>query len=286
MFKLGVDDFCYHRFYGWIIPGQSDPGKRWTLDDFLNRAAELKLDAVSMETCFMPELSRPFIEDLKKKLEDRGLEGMLSWGHPRGLEAGRNREAAEDLKKLLKNIPYFGNKVIRIVGGGLVDRNEEPQQPQIERLSGVLKEIVAVAAEYDVVLAMENHMDFTADEQVEILQRVDSDNLRVLLDTGNNLRILEDPIEVVRKLAPYAVGTHVKDIIATGIGNPATEWRKFWPGAPLGRGIIDLPQVVDILKENNYQGSLNVEIDFLAPQWPDEDEAVVESIEYLRKITQ
>ena len=284
MFKLGVDDFSYHRFFGWIIPEQSDPGKRWTHDDLIDRAAELKLDAVSMETCFMPNLDHAFLEGLRKKLDDKGIEGMLSWGHPRGLDTGKNKEAAESLKKFIEMANFFGNNIVRIVGGGLVDRNEEPIRPQIERIIKVLKEVADVAATDNIILAMENHMDFAADEQLEILERVDSPYLRVTLDTGNNLRILEDPIEVVRKLAPYAVATHVKDITATGKGSPATEWRKFWPTVPLGMGIIDFPQVLKILKENNYQGSLNVEIDFLDPRWQDDDKAVEESIAYLRKI--
>ena len=69
MFKIGVDDFSYHRNYGWIIPGQSDSGKRWTLDDFLNRAVELKLDTVSLETYFMPVIDRSFLTTLKEKLK-------------------------------------------------------------------------------------------------------------------------------------------------------------------------------------------------------------------------
>ena len=285
MFKIGVDNFSYHRFFGWIIPGQTDPGTRWTLDDFLKRAAELKLDVVSLETCFLPPLDRPFLESLRKKLADRKLEGMLSWGHPRGLETGKNAAAAEDLKKTVEAAQFLETRVLRIVGGGFVDRAQEPVLLQKERVLKMFPPLVEHAAAHDVVLAMENHQDFTADEQVEILQKIDSPYLRVTLDTGNNLRTLEDPIEVVRKLAPYTAATHMKDIIATGKGNPATEWRRFWPSAPLGRGIIDLPEVVRILRQNNYQGALNVEIDFLDPRWPDEDEAVAESIAYLRKIS-
>jgi len=284
MFKIGIDDFSYHRNYGWIIPGQSDSGKRWTLDDFLNRAEELEIDAVSLETYFIPALDKSFLTNLKDKLVDKGLEGMLAWGHPQGLETGKNKKAAEDLKRTISLQEYFGSNLLHIRGGGLADRNAEPQQQQIKRLSEMLKEISKVAADYGVVLAMENHMDFTADEQLEILARVDSPNLQVLLDTGNNLRILEDPIEVVKKLAPYAVATHFKDIIATGRGNPATEWRKFWHSAPLGKGIIDFPEILKILKESNYNGPLNLEIDFLNPRWRDDDRAVVESIEYLRSI--
>ena len=284
MFKIGIDDFSYHRNYGWIIPGQSDSGKRWTLQDFLNRAVELNIDTVSLETYFMPELDRAFLAGLKEKLDDSGLEGMLAWGHPQGLETGKNLKAAEDLKQTIKLLKYFGNNILHFRGGGLADRNAEPQQLQIERLSEMLKDIAGLAAEYEIILAMENHMDFTADEQLEILARVDAPNLKVLLDTGNNLRILEDPIEVVKKLAPHAVAIHLKDMFATGKGNPVTEWRKFWHTAPLGKGIIDLPEVLRILKENNFDGPLNLEIDFLNPRWRDDDQAVAESIEYLRSI--
>jgi sugar phosphate isomerase/epimerase len=285
MFKIGVDNFSYHRYFGWIMPGQSDPGRRWTLDDFLKRAGELELDVVSLETCFLPPLERPFLESLSKKLSDRKLEGILSWGHPRGLETGKNPAAAGDLKKTVEAASFLGTRVMRIVCGGLTDRVQEPVPLQMERVLKILPGLVEYAQAQDVVLAMENHLDFTADEQLEILQKIDSPYLRVTLDTGNNLRNLEDPMEVVRKLAPYTAATHIKDIMATGKGNPATEWRRFWPSAPLGRGIIDLAEVVRILRQNNYRGALNVEIDFLDPRWPDEDEAVAESITYLRKIT-
>jgi len=284
MLKIGVDNFSYHRYFGWIMPGQSDPGKRWTLDDFLKRAGELELDVVSLETCFLPTLDRPFLESLRKKLSERNLEGMLSWGHPRGLETGKNPAAAEDLKNTVEAARFLETRVLRIVCGGLADRLQEPVPLQKERVLKMLPGIVEHARAHDVVLAMENHLDFTADEQVEILQKINSPNLRVTLDTGNNLRNLEDPMEVVRKLAPYTAATHIKDILATGKGNPATEWRRFWPSAPLGRGIIDLPEVLRILRQNNYRGALNLEIDFLDPRWPDEDEAVAESIVYLRKI--
>jgi|MudIll2142460700_1097286.scaffolds.fasta_scaffold97540_1 sugar phosphate isomerase/epimerase len=284
MFKIGVDNFSYHRYFGWIMPGQPDPGKRWTLDDFLKRAGELELDVVSLETCFLPPLDRPFLESLRKKLADQKLEGMLSWGHPRGLETGKNLAAAEDLKRTVEAAKFLGTRVLRIVCGGLADRFPEPVPLQMERVLKMLPGIVDHAQAHDIVLAMENHLDFNAGEQVEILQKIDSPYLRVTLDTGNNLRNLEDPMEVVKKLAPYTVATHIKDILATGKGNPATEWRRFWPSVPLGRGIIDLPEVLRILRQNNYAGALNVEIDFLDPRWPDEDEAVAESIAYLRKI--
>jgi len=60
------------------------------------------------------------------------------------------------------------------------------------------------------VLAMENHIDLLADEMAEIITTVNSPWLGVCLDTGNNLRLFEDPVVVAKTLAPWARATHIK----------------------------------------------------------------------------
>lgn len=87
----------------------------------------------------------------------------------------------------------------------------------------------AVAADSGVVLAIENHIDLYADELVELCESIDSPALGVCLDTANNLRLFEHPVEVARKLAPWTRATHVKDIAATR-GDPRTF--AFWPSVP------------------------------------------------------
>jgi sugar phosphate isomerase/epimerase len=73
---------------------------------------------------------------------------------------------------------------------------------------------IAHAERNGVVLALENHVDLLADELVELFTTIDSPWLGVCLDTANNLRLFEDPLEVVAKLAPFARATHIKDICA------------------------------------------------------------------------
>jgi sugar phosphate isomerase/epimerase len=128
-------------------------------------------------------------------------------------------------------------------------------------------------------MAIENHIDFTSDEIVEILSNVDSPYLRVNLDTGNSIRMFEDSVEAARKLAPYAAATHIKDL---GVGKGSPREFAFWPSVPLGRGIIDIAAIVSILKEARYRGLFCVEIDYLKGGYGSEDEAVEKSIEYLR----
>jgi len=125
------------------------------------------------------------------------------------------------------------------------------------------------------VLAIENHIDFLADELIELVERIDSPWLGVCLDTANNLRILEDPLVAARKLAPYARATHVKDVAAFR-GDPKDF--SFWPSVPLGDGIIDIPAILGFLREAGYDGLLALEIDYLHPAYSDHGAAVATSI--------
>ncbi len=38
--KVGIDSYCYHRFFGEVYPQQRRPANGMTLEDFLNRALE------------------------------------------------------------------------------------------------------------------------------------------------------------------------------------------------------------------------------------------------------
>ncbi len=69
-----------------------------------------------------------------------------------------------------------------------------------------------MAEKHKIVLAMENHKDRTADEFVELLKRISSEYYGALIDFGNNISLSEEPMSVVRKLAPYVQSTHLKDM--------------------------------------------------------------------------
>jgi 3-oxoisoapionate decarboxylase len=66
----------------------------------------------------------------------------------------------------------------------------------------MFREAIKVAEEYGVQMAVENHIDFTADEMLSLITDVDSPWLGINFDTGNFLRSLDDPIEGMAKLAP------------------------------------------------------------------------------------
>jgi len=65
--KTGIDSYCYHRYFGEVYPDQEDPGIRWTFQDFVNRAAELEVDGVSLESCFFDSLEPGWVDENSAK---------------------------------------------------------------------------------------------------------------------------------------------------------------------------------------------------------------------------
>jgi len=278
--KVGIDSYCYHRYFGEVYPDQEDPGVRWTFQDFVNRAAELGVDGVSLESCFFESLQPEYLADIKAALDEKGLERVLAWGHPDGLEAGRNEDAWREMNELIPRAQFMGADIMRIVASSLMFRNE-PHGPQIDAIVKMLKESVKIAADCGVVLAIENHIDYTSAEIEEILQRVGSDSLKVNFDTGNTLRMMEDPVAAARRLGPYTVATHTKDVDACRHVRPE-EWF-FFSSVPVGTGLIDMPGVVRALRECGYEGVLAVESDHHKDN-QDEDKLVADSVAYLKKL--
>ena len=284
--KVGIDSYCYHRLFGEVYPGQRQPEKQMTMDDFLARAKEFGVDGVSLESCFFPSYEDSYFKDLKAQLDEYGFDRVYAWGHPDGLERGQNPSAYEGVEdSLVASIPrakLIGADVLRVVGSSLMFRHE-PKGPQLEALAKQFKSAMKIANDYGIKMAVENHIDYTADEILQLLEMVDDKNFGVNFDTGNFLRLLDDPIAGMEKLAPYVFATHIKDLLPNPTARP-TDWF-FFSGVPVGRGMIDNYKLAEILKKHNYQGLLAVEIDCPHPDWENcEDEAVSISVKALRDI--
>lgn len=277
--KIAIDSYCYHRYFGEIYPNlQKDPGNRWSVWDFLKRARKLGVDGVSIESCFLPTIDDAFLAKLRDALDQNQLERVWAWGHPNGLCSGTNHDAAEDLVRHLAFARHIGARVMRIAGGS---RRTRPDSWPLHKrqLGGMLKKLVIPAEKHGVVLAIENHIDMLADEIVDLVTTVNSPWLGICLDTGNNLRMFEDPVVVAEKLAPFTRATHIKDIVALR-GNPRDY--SFWPSVPLGEGLIDIAKVICFLKKARYDGLLAIEVDYLHPDHGDEERAVAKSVKWLR----
>lgn len=280
--KIGIDSYCYHRFFGEVYPQQRPPDRAMTVEDFIHRAHELRVDGVSLESCFLPRQDSAYLHDLAQMLDGFAMERVYAWGHPDGLEGGTNRHAFREMIAGIESAHQIGAKVMRVVGSSLRFRHE-PHAPQLDRLRVMFGEAVKAAEDFGIRLAVENHIDFTSNEMLELLDSVGSPYLGINFDTGNFLRLLDDPVEGMNKLADRVYATHIKDLkIQRGV--PAGEWY-FFSSAPVGDGVVDNDKLIAKLRSAGFDGVLAVEIDFLHPDYNnDEDAAVARSVEELRRL--
>lgn len=280
--KVGIDSYCYHRFFGEVYPGQQRPDQELSFDTFLARLPQLGIDGISLESCFIPSFTPAYLQGIKGVLDENQLDRVYAWGHPDGLEGGSNEAAYDDMLRHIEYAQQIGAKVMRVVGSSLQYRFE-PHGPQLEKLTRMFSAAAEIAARYDVRLAVENHIDYNSDEILQLIKDVNSPFIGVNFDSGNFLRVADDPVKAMEKLAPYVLATHIKDLKPVK-GVPVDEWY-FFSCVPAGEGLIENEKLARLLKQHNYKGFLAVEIDFLHPDYANQEEAVIaQSIRSLRNI--
>ena len=103
-------------------------------------------------------------------------------------------------------------------------------------------------------LAVENHKDQRVPEKLALLKSLSSEWIGLCVDVGNNLALLEDPLETVRAFAPWAFTVHLKDAAMR-----ETDEGFLLADAALGEGILDLPAMVQVLREANPAVRFNLE---------------------------
>ena len=133
----------------------------------------------------------------------------------------------------------IGAPVMRVTPGpGSGDFRRLPRQPRLDVLARWYREALPVAENHGIKLAAENHGDYTSDEMLWLVEAVGSPSFGVTFDTGNFFGMMEDPVQAMRKLAPYTYATHIKDR-KVRVGVPPSAWY-FFSSTPTGDGLVDI----------------------------------------------
>lgn len=73
--KLGIDFYSFHRFFGETYTGiETDLGLRMTVWDFIDFAVAQEVEAVSLESCFLPVGDSVLTNRLRHRLDVVGLD--------------------------------------------------------------------------------------------------------------------------------------------------------------------------------------------------------------------
>lgn len=225
--KLGLDNFAV-RAMGWKAP------------QLIEYAAKLKTDSMLISDLdALGSLEEKPLSELKAMAADHGLQIHLgTWSIcPTSKTFKNNRGTAEEHLALgLRAAKAIGSPVLRVILGNRQDRQTEGGiEARIEDTVKVCKKLRSQALDLGVKIAVENHAgDMQAWELVTLIEAAGKDYVGVNLDSGNAAWTLEDPLESLEILGPFAVTTSLRDSMIWETADGAkVQW------TAMGEGVVD-----------------------------------------------
>ncbi|MGE3309922.1 MAG: sugar phosphate isomerase/epimerase family protein [Limisphaerales bacterium] len=203
---LGMDNFAVRAF-------------RWKGRELVDYAASLQLDTLFItDLPALGSLESKDASELRKYAEDKGLQILLgSWSIcPTARSFKKDWGTAEEHLALgLRLSKAIGSPYFRVVLGGREDRRSPGGiEARIADTVKVLASQRALATDLGVKVAVENHAgDMTAAELVSLIEAAGKDWVGANMDSGNAVWTLEDPMESLEKLGPYAFTTSLRDSV-------------------------------------------------------------------------
>jgi sugar phosphate isomerase/epimerase len=236
-----------------------------TLDDFIDLAAGMDLDAVELTAYYLPETTPEYLAHLKGRCTRLGLDvsGTAVGNNFCVADADKLREQIASVKQWTEHSARLGAKTMRIFAGTVAKNDSEGKA--LPRCVAAIQEACDHAAKYGIYLALENHggITSTVDQVLALVKAVKHDWFGINLDTGNFHT--DDPYADLEKLAPYAVTVQVK-----------TEIQR----RGMKKEDADLKRLIDILRAVRYRGYVALEYEAAE----DPHTAVPRHIEALKKL--
>ncbi len=265
--KCYMDDICVN--------------KTMSVFDWIKQAAALGAEGLEMYEGFFASLDDAYIDSVGEAIKKAGYAMPMLCCSP-----DFTNPQADGRKKALEKEIQMMRITRRLGGAGAACRVLSGQRyPEVSRAQGVewvvecITQLIPVAKELDIVLAMENHykdgywryVEFAqkSDVFIEIIDRIpERKHFGVQFDPSNNVVAGEDPVEFLKKVVDRVVTMHASDrFLAPGatladvmigddglIGYPA----KLQHGV-VGKGMNDFNAIFSILAKANYRGWVSIE---------------------------
>jgi sugar phosphate isomerase/epimerase len=226
--KLGLDNFAVRAM-------------NWKAHALLDYAASLKLDSILISDLDAFENHGPaYLREVKARADGLGLGIHVgTWSICPTSKSFKNKwgTAEEHLALGIRVAQALGSPVIRVVLGTGEDRKTDGGiEARIADTVKVCQGCRSQARDAGVKIAVENHAgDMQAWELVTLIEAAGKDYVGANIDSGNACWTMEDPLENLATLAPYAASTSLRDSMVWESANGAkVQW------TAMGEGCVDL----------------------------------------------
>ena len=247
-FQSSLAAYSFRQFFT-----HTDPAKRITLEDFVDFCADHGCAGTELTSYYFPDgFGTDYLIKLKRHafLRGVGISGSAV-GNNFALPKGSQRDDQIALvKKWVDHCAVLGAPHIRVFAGPAGDGDVTTAK---KLCIEALEECGDYAGRHGIFLGLENHGGIVAapDDLIEIVRAVKCPWIGINLDTGNFHT--DDPYADLAKCAAYAVNVQIKVEIRRR-GQQSNE-------------ISDLPRLVRILRDANYQGYVALEYEAKEDPW-------------------
>ncbi len=213
----------------------------WMVEDHLKYSEKLGIDSLFMSDLdHFKSFDTSYLKDVRKKASDMGIDIHVgTWSICPTSVTFKDKwgTAVEHLRLSIKVAEALGSPVIRVVLGNRDDRKTEGGiMARIKDTAAVCRVCRSQAMDAGIKIAMENHAgDMQASEVVTLIEEAGgTDYMGANLDAGNASWTLEDPLENLEIMGPYAVTTSLRDsAIWTSEKGTTVQW------TAMGQGNVD-----------------------------------------------
>jgi sugar phosphate isomerase/epimerase len=252
--------------------------KTMTLDEWIDMSVVLKAEGLEMYSHFLKSFEPDYLAYIRNKVEAYGMTIPMFCCSPdlcNPVPEIRRKEI-EKQKEFMRAAAALGCSTCRVLSG---QRNPELT---IEHgidlvVSAIQNELLPLAYELDITLAMENHYkdgmwrypEFAQkkDVFVKIIRAVNDKRFGVQYDPSNAIVAGDDPVQLLEEIKDRVVSMHASDRFLLP-GHDLSElassdgdlgYSPILKHGEVGKGLNNYEKIFAILKEINYDGWISIE---------------------------
>lgn len=225
---------------------------------------------IGLKYVFLNIPARNEVEKTRQRLTEHGLTVLV-------LRGDTNLSQESSLEELEQQFA-----ICREMGVEYMFLSPKRHEASKETIYARLHEAGDIAARYGVTIVLETHPDLGTNGDVHLatMAQINHPRVRVNFDTGNIHYYNEGKkaAEELLKIIDYVTTVEIKD--HNGIYND-------WNFPALGHGAVDIPAVLRVLREYDYNGPVTMEIEGIKGiEWDEETtkRAIEDSVAYLRSL--
>ena len=251
--RLGIGSWTCPWSIGFA--GYPAPERPVSAVDLIYMAKRLGVEVVQIcDNLPLHEMSAAELLELRQISEEVGI----------SLQIGTRGVSPEHLLRYLDIAKILDAKLLRTI------TDTPDSKPSLQQAVQWIKEVIPQFEKEEVCIAIENHDRFKVRELAWMIQKIDSPNAGICLDTVNSFGALEGPEVVVAELSPYTVNLHIKDFDITRIDNKMGFTIQ---GSPAGYGRLDAAMILEEIRKKGRNP------DVILEQWTPFEQTVEKTIQ-------